>query len=183
MEAALLKFQRRSGCSRDRSDGRFNQSFFAFSFLGHAATPVQVPEAVSVQRFSSTQCGLADWRPRLDLLVSSSPEWLASQRTWTAEITLVGGFLVTLSLTALVNVLSPGRCWWNGWWRKATEELSEANERLESEIQHRKMTEAALRQSESSLKSAQRISRIGSWESTHPDAPFAGRMKPTRYSG
>ena len=143
--------------------------FLHFHSSDMRATPVQVKQAVPFKGYLVRN---VDWRIAGHVWTYSfrpSPEWLASQQSWTPEITLFGGVLVTLSLTALVNVLSRRTMLIERLVDERTEELSDANRRLEWEIQHRKNTEAALRQSEASLKSAQRIAGIGSWESTHPE--------------
>ena len=133
------------------------------------AKPVEVTEAIP---FTGYLARSVDWRVgghKWTYSFRPSPEWLASQRTWTAEIALSGGILLTLSLTALVNVLSRRTMVVERQVDDRTVELIDANTRLESEVQHRKKTETALRRSESRMKAAQHIARVGSWESTPSD--------------
>ncbi|MBC8003538.1 MAG: response regulator, partial [Opitutaceae bacterium] len=143
--------------------------FLHFHSSEMRSTPARVPDAVPFNGYLARN---VDWRIGGHIWTYSfrpCPEWLASQRSWTPEITLFGGILLTLSLTALVNVMSRRTMVVERLVDERTGELSDANIRLESEVQHRKKTEVALRRSETSLKAAQRIAGIGSWESTHPD--------------
>ncbi len=94
------------------------------------------------------------------ILCKASPSFITSRETWHPWGGLVGGLVFSGLFAAYVLSIIV---------RKArTEQLAskllEANQRLEKEIEERRVTEEALRKSQASLAEAQEIAHLGNWD-------------------
>lgn len=95
----------------------------------------------------------------------ATPEWIARGRSSAAWWTLAAGLLGTALIGG--GTLSSARRakQIEAQVERRTRQLNEANRQLEQQAAERRQVEAALRQSEQKLTEAQRIARLGRWES------------------
>ncbi len=95
----------------------------------------------------------------------ATPEWIARGRSSASWWTLAAGVLGTALISG--GTLSSARRTKQieAQVERRTRQLHEANRQLEQQAAERRQVEAALRQSEQKLTEAQRIARLGRWES------------------
>ncbi len=103
----------------------------------------------------------------------ASPEWIARNSSLAPTLALGIGLLATAMVCGLLLGVDRQTRIVEGRVQRRTVELREANARLEREANDRRQVETALRQSERSLVEAQRIARLGRWESD----PTTGTLK------
>ncbi len=95
----------------------------------------------------------------------ATPEWLRHNASETPSLVLLLGVVSTVGLCGfLISTTRRTRTIERQVLRR-TSELRESNARLEQEANERRHAEASLRRSEQSLAEAQRIARLGRWES------------------
>jgi PAS domain S-box-containing protein len=103
---------------------------------------------------------------------AATPEWIRKNTPRTPLLTLLIGLLATVVTSGILVVAGRQTQSVEAKVRRRTLELRAANERLEQEARERSVVERSLRDSEQSLVEAQRIARLGRWESV----PATGRL-------
>ncbi len=103
---------------------------------------------------------------------AATPEWIRRNTPRTPILTLLVGLLATAVTSGILVVAGRQTQSVEAKVRRRTLELRAANERLEQEARERSAVERSLRDSEQSLVEAQRIARLGRWESV----PATGRL-------
>ena len=103
---------------------------------------------------------------------AATPEWIRRNTPRTPILTLLFGLLATAVTSGILVVAGRQTQSVEAKVRRRTLELRAANERLEQEARERSAVERSLRDSEQSLVEAQRIARLGRWESV----PATGRL-------
>lgn len=114
-----------------------------------------------IKKIESFSIGQRGWRFEFE----ATPDWIARSRSSAVWWTLAAGLLGTALVSggALSNSRRTRQI--EAQVERRTRQLHEANRQLEQEAAERRQAEAALRHSEQKLTEAQRIARLGRWES------------------
>jgi PAS domain S-box-containing protein len=135
--------------------------FFRPATAGVAAPAPEQPFTGNFTAGVPTNLGQHDWL----LSFRAKPEWVARNLSLAPVLILALGGLGTAMVCGLLIGVERQTRTIEARVQDRTGELSQANERLQREAEDRRAAEFALRLSEQSLAEAQRIARLGRWES------------------